>query len=263
MGVIFITRHGRGGRGGRPRAGHVSRDRLRRFGRGLRPAAARLTRAAVGGAAPGEPCTARTSPRHFRCCAWTTRSRARRKRRLQPRPVARPSTVRRENGPVLKVRDLTTTFDITGGILGRVQSACTRSRRSVSTCTPARRCRWWAKSGCGKTTTGRSLLQLVRAGPAPSNSTAGTSARCAALRLPGSSSRGPFASLDPRMTVGYSIMEPLLIHGVARGKGGRGAGALADGQVRPAARDDRPLSTKSSPAASASTICIARARWRA
>ena len=34
------------------------------------------------------PCTARTSPRHFRCCAWTTRSRARRKRRLQPRPLS-------------------------------------------------------------------------------------------------------------------------------------------------------------------------------
>ena len=32
------------------------------------------------------PCTARTSPRHFRCCAWTTR--ARRKRRLQPRPLS-------------------------------------------------------------------------------------------------------------------------------------------------------------------------------
>ncbi len=36
-------------------------------------------------------------------------------------PVAAPSTVRRENGPALKVRDLTTSFDITGGILGRVQ----------------------------------------------------------------------------------------------------------------------------------------------
>jgi glutathione transport system ATP-binding protein len=28
----------------------------------------------------------------------------------------------------------------------------------------------------------------------------------------------PFASLDPRVTVGFSIMEPLLVHGVARGR---------------------------------------------
>ena len=28
----------------------------------------------------------------------------------------------------------------------------------------------------------------------------------------------PFASLDPRVTVGFSIMEPLLVHGVSKGK---------------------------------------------
>ena len=67
------------------------------------------------------PCTARTSPR-------ISAARGRRGQGAPqasapaPAPVAQPSTVRRENGPVLKVRDLTTTFDITGGILGRVQA---------------------------------------------------------------------------------------------------------------------------------------------
>lgn len=28
----------------------------------------------------------------------------------------------------------------------------------------------------------------------------------------------PFASLDPRLTVGFSIMEPLLVHKIAKGK---------------------------------------------
>ena len=45
------------------------------------------------------------------------------------------------------------------------------------------------------------------------------------------------------MTVGYSIMEPLLIHGVARGKAAEERVRwLMD--VRPAARDDRPLSAR-------------------
>ena len=54
----------------------------------VRPAAARLHARCQSAVPRLGPCTARTSPRHFRCCAWTTRSRARRKRRLQPRPLS-------------------------------------------------------------------------------------------------------------------------------------------------------------------------------
>ncbi|MGY6269811.1 dipeptide ABC transporter ATP-binding protein [Achromobacter denitrificans] len=138
--------------------------------------------------------------------------------------IAAASTVRRENGPVLKVRDLTTSFDITGGILGRVQKRVHAVEKVSFDLYPGETLSLVGESGCGKTTTGRSLLQLVK-------SKGGTiefdGKNIGALR--GSAMQtlrrhiqfifqDPFASLDPRMTVGYSIMEPLLIHGVARGK---------------------------------------------
>ena len=131
--------------------------------------------------------------------------------------------MRRENGPVLKVRDLTTTFDITGGILGRVQKRVHAVEKVSFDLYPGETLSLVGESGCGKTTTGRSLLQLVK-------SRAGTiefdgkniGVRGSAMQTLRQHIQfifqDPFASLDPRMTVGYSIMEPLLIHGVARGK---------------------------------------------
>ena len=169
------------------------------------------------------PCTARTSPRHFRCCAWTTRSRARRKRRLQPRPLSPGLDRAARERPVLKVRDLTTTFDITGGILGRVQKRVHAVEKVSFDLYPGETLSLVGESGCGKTTTGRSLLQLVksRAGTIEFD---GKNIGAARQRMQTLRQhiqfifQDPFASLDPRMTVGYSIMEPLLIHGVARGK---------------------------------------------
>ncbi|HZN20895.1 MAG TPA: oligopeptide/dipeptide ABC transporter ATP-binding protein [Micromonosporaceae bacterium] len=85
------------------------------------------------------------------------------------------------------------------------------------------------ESGCGKTTTGRLLLSLVRA-------TAG-SVQYAGKDLtklsPGQMRplrrdlqivfQDPFASLDPRMTVNEIIAEPLRIHGLyGKSEGGRG-----------------------------------------
>ena len=139
-------------------------------------------------------------------------------------PAAVASTVRRENGPVLKVRDLTTSFDITGGILGRVQKRVHAVEKVSFDLYPGETLSLVGESGCGKTTTGRSLLQLVKS---KSGTIEFDGKNIGALR--GSAMQtlrrhiqfifqDPFASLDPRMTVGYSIMEPLLIHGVARGK---------------------------------------------
>jgi len=84
------------------------------------------------------------------------------------------------------------------------------------------------ESGCGKTTAGRSVLQLVEP-------TSG-SVRFDGRELVGLGNRqmrevrkdiqvvfqDPFASLDPRMPVGESIAEPLHIHGLwERGSGPR------------------------------------------
>jgi glutathione transport system ATP-binding protein len=80
------------------------------------------------------------------------------------------------------------------------------------------------ESGCGKSTTGRSLLRLTE-------SQGGSillegrdigklkGAELQALRRDIQFVfQDPFASLDPRVTVGFSIMEPLLVHKVASGK---------------------------------------------
>ncbi|PND34903.1 glutathione ABC transporter ATP-binding protein GsiA [Achromobacter pulmonis] len=139
-------------------------------------------------------------------------------------PVAAASTVRRDNGPVLKVRNLTTSFDITGGIFGRVQKRVHAVEKVSFDLYPGETLSLVGESGCGKTTTGRSLLQLVKS---KSGSIEFDGQNIGALRGGAMQTlrrhiqfifQDPFASLDPRMTVGYSIMEPLLIHGVARGR---------------------------------------------
>jgi glutathione transport system ATP-binding protein len=80
------------------------------------------------------------------------------------------------------------------------------------------------ESGCGKSTTGRSLLRLVDSQDGVIEF-GGQNIR----DLPTGTLQGlrrniqfifqdPFASLDPRLTVGFSIMEPLLVHKVAAGR---------------------------------------------
>jgi oligopeptide transport system ATP-binding protein len=80
------------------------------------------------------------------------------------------------------------------------------------------------ESGCGKTTTGRTILQLYKptSGHVYYDDTDLTTLRREEMRWMRREMQmifqDPYASLNPRMTVGEIIGEPLMVHGVASGK---------------------------------------------
>jgi glutathione transport system ATP-binding protein len=136
---------------------------------------------------------------------------------------AAQDTVVTAGGPVLRVRDLVTRFPIRGGLFGRVTSEVHAVEKVSFDLYPGETLALVGESGCGKSTTGRSLLRLVetRSGVIEfAGRRIDTLAGPALQRLRRDIQfvfQDPFASLDPRVTVGFTIMEPLLIHGIASG----------------------------------------------
>jgi len=121
--------------------------------------------------------------------------------------------------PVLEVVDLVKHFPIRAGIF-RKQVGTVHAVDGVSlTLQPTETLGIVGESGCGKTTLGRSILRLVEPTSGEvryrgENVIAADKNRLQDLRKELQMVfQDPFASLNPRMPVGDSIGEPLLIHG--------------------------------------------------
>ncbi|WP_130834532.1 dipeptide ABC transporter ATP-binding protein [[Erwinia] mediterraneensis] len=129
-------------------------------------------------------------------------------------------TVRYDAEPVLQVRDLVTRFDIRAGLFNRVKRRVHAVEKVSFDLRAGETLALVGESGCGKSTTGRSLLQLVNSqgGSITFNGQRIDTLRGSALanlrRDIQFIFQDPYASLDPRLTVGFSIMEPLLVHRV-------------------------------------------------
>lgn len=127
----------------------------------------------------------------------------------------------RNGSPILSVRKLTTRFDLRGGILNRVQRRVHAVEQVSFDLYPGETLGLVGESGCGKSTTGRALLRLVDAQSGEIDFDGQNVVTLANHQLQYLRRhiqfvfQDPFASLDPRLTVGFSIMEPLLVHQVA------------------------------------------------
>ncbi|ADP14938.1 glutathione import ATP-binding protein GsiA 1 [Achromobacter xylosoxidans A8] len=139
-------------------------------------------------------------------------------------PVSAQPAPDAKREPILSVRKLVTRFDLRGGIMSRVQRRVHAVEQVSFDLYPGETLSLVGESGCGKSTTGRSLLRLVDSQGGEIRFGGRDIVRLKNTELQSLRRdiqfvfQDPFASLDPRVTVGFSIMEPLLVHGVARGR---------------------------------------------
>ncbi|MFN6998814.1 MAG: ABC transporter ATP-binding protein [Elioraea tepidiphila] len=127
-------------------------------------------------------------------------------------------------GPLLRVKDLVKRFPVKGGILRRTIDEVHAVSGVTFDLAPGETLGVVGESGCGKSTTGRCILRLIEptAGEVwfeGRDVTAMDRKALGALRRDMQIIfQDPFASLNPRMTVGAIIGEALVIHQLARGR---------------------------------------------
>src|SRR5437870_4036076 len=124
---------------------------------------------------------------------------------------------------LLSVRGLKTRFPIRSGILGRVRRQVHAVEQVSFELRAGETLALVGESGCGKSTTGRSLMRLVNIEGGSIELDGRDITRLSADQVRPLRReiqmvfQDPYASLDPRLTVGLSVAEPLYVHGIAHG----------------------------------------------
>jgi oligopeptide/dipeptide ABC transporter ATP-binding protein len=142
-------------------------------------------------------------------------------------PAGEPVTAAPENGVLLEVRDLVKHYPVTVGLMGR-RVGVVRAVDGVSfAIRRGETLGLVGESGCGKTTTGRCILQLER----PTSGSIrfegqeltelGPEALRPVRRRMQVIFQDPYSSLNPRMTVGQIVAEPLAVHRLVPDAGAR------------------------------------------
>jgi oligopeptide transport system ATP-binding protein len=147
-----------------------------------------------------------------------------------PTPAAGPATLEYStgqhlspDGPLLEVRDLRTWFPIKRGVFSKTVGHVKAVDGVSFSVQPGKTLGLVGESGCGKTTVGRTILRLI---PATGGSVVYRGRDF--FSVPNSELRpmrrhlqiifqDPVSSLNPRMTIGNIIGEPIQVHGIARG----------------------------------------------
>ena len=136
-------------------------------------------------------------------------------------PVEVPDTVKAAERPVLEVAGLTTRFEIRSGLLSSVKGRVHAVENVSFSLMAGETLALVGESGCGKSTTGRSVMRLIEplAGSVLLDGVDVLKLNQHDLREQRKRMQmifqDPFASLNPRMNVGTAVAEPLLINNLS------------------------------------------------
>ncbi|WP_026872362.1 ABC transporter ATP-binding protein [Inquilinus limosus] len=140
---------------------------------------------------------------------------------LSDTPTETADTVGVSERPVLEVSGLTTRFEIRSGLLGGLKGRVHAVENVSFSLRSGETLALVGESGCGKSTTGRSVMRLIEPLSGSVLLDGEDILKLDQRRLRERRKRmqmifqDPFASLNPRMNIGATIAEPLLINNLA------------------------------------------------